>query len=261
MAHKNETFHIFTKFHRKVSNEKGFSIQNIRSDHGTEFENQDFENFCDENGIGHNFSAPRTPQQNGVVERKNRILKKMAHTMLCKSDIPRYFWTEAINTACYILNRALIRQILKKPPYELWKERKPNIAYFHIFGCRCFVLNNGKERLGKFDAKSDEAILLGYSSTSKAFRVFNKRTLVVEESIHVVFDESNDLPSRKNKGVDDADPLIEGMKEITLKDSATPEDKDQEEEQNEKGEEIQEQPQGTNDLPKEWRYVHNHLRN
>ena len=88
--------------------------------------------------------------------------------------------------------------------------------------------------------------------------MFNKRTLVVEESIHVVFDESNDLPSRKNEGVDDADPLIEGMKEITLKDSATPEDKDQEDEQNEKGEEIQEQPQGTNDLPKEWRYVHNH---
>ena len=182
----------------------------------------------------------------------------MARTMLCESNLPRYFWAEAINTACYILNHALIRQFLKKTPYELWKGRKPNIAYFHVFGCRCFVLNNGKEKLGKFDAKSDEAILLGYSSTSKAFRVFNKRTLVVEESIHVVFDESNDLPSRKNEGVDDADPLIEGMKEITLKDSATPEDKDQEDEQNERGEEIQEQPQGTNDLPKEWRYVHNH---
>ena len=151
--------------------------------------------------------------------------------MLCESNLPRYFWAEAINTACYILNRALIRQFLKKTPYELWKGRKPNIAYFHIFGCRCFVLNNGKEKLGKFDAKSDEAILLGYSSTSKAFRVFNKRTLVVEESIHVVFDESNDLPSRKNEGVDDADPLIEGMKEITLKDTATPEDKEQEDKQ------------------------------
>ena len=129
---------------------------------------------------------------------------------------------------------------LKKKPYELWKGRKPNIAYFHIFGCRCFVLNNGKERLGKFDAKSDEAIFLGYSSTSKAFRVFNKRTLVVEESIHVIFDESNDLSSRKNEGVDDADPLIEGMKEITLKDSTIQDDEEHEDKQDEGGEEHQE---------------------
>ena len=70
------------------------------------------------------------------------------------------------------------------------------------------------KRLEKFDAKSDEAIFLGYSSSSKAFRVFNKKTLIVEESIHVIFDETNNLPSRKNEGIDDADPLIEGMKEI-----------------------------------------------
>ena len=90
---------------------------------------------------------------------------------------------------------------------------------FDLFGYRYFILNNGKERLEKFDTKSDEAIFLSYSSSSKAFRVFNKRTLIVEESIHVVFDKTNDLPSRKNEDIDDADPLIEGMKEITLKDS------------------------------------------
>ena len=79
----------------------------------------------------------------------------------------------------------MIRPILKKTPYELFKERKPNISYFHPFGCKCFVLNNGKDNLGKFDAKSDEGIFLGYSLASKAFRVINKRTLVVEESIHI----------------------------------------------------------------------------
>ena len=81
----------------------------------------------------------------------------------------------------------MIKSIIKKTPYELFKERKPNISYFHPFGCKCFVLNNGKDNLGKFDAKSDENIFLWYSLTSKAFRVFNKRTLVVEESIHVIF--------------------------------------------------------------------------
>ena len=99
------------------------------------------------------------------------------------------------------------------------------------------MLNNGKKRLEKFDAKSDEVIFLGYSSSSKAFRVFNKRTLVVEESIHVVFDETNDLPSRKNEDFDDADPLIEGIKEITLKDSTIQDNEEHEDKQDEKGEE------------------------
>ena len=76
-------------------------------------------------------------------------------------------------------------------PYELWKNRKPNISYFHAFGSKCFVHNNGKESIGNFDAKSDEGIFLRYSSISKAYRVFNKKLKKVEKSIHVIFDETN----------------------------------------------------------------------
>ena len=104
-------------------------------DHGTKFENQNFEKFYDEKDIDYNFSAPRISQQNGVVEKKNKILKEIACTMLCESNLPRYFWTEAINTVYYILNHTLIRPILKKISYELWKGRKSNIAFFYIFGC------------------------------------------------------------------------------------------------------------------------------
>ncbi|XP_057496707.1 uncharacterized protein LOC130781518, partial [Actinidia eriantha] len=193
LAHKNEAFSSFSKLCRRLQNDKELKISNIRTDHGRELENESFAKFCDDLGIGHNFSAPRTPQQNGVVERKNRTLEEMARTMLCENSLPKYFWAEAVNTACFIVNRAMIRPILKKTPYELWKGRKPNIGFFHAFGCKCYVLNNGKDNLGKFDSKSDEAIFLGYSITSKAFRVFNKRNLVVEESVHVVFDEYNDL--------------------------------------------------------------------
>ena len=82
--------------------------------------------------------------------------------------------------------------ILKKTPYELFKGRKPNIFYFCAFGCKCFIHNNGKERLGIFNARSDEGILVGYSMNSKAYRVYNKRTKIIEESIHIVFDVSND---------------------------------------------------------------------
>ena len=78
--------------------------------------------------------------------------------MLCERNLSRYFWAEAVNTTCYILNRVSTRPIIKKTPYEIWNERKSNIYYFHIFGCKCFILNNGKDNLEKFDAKSNEAI-------------------------------------------------------------------------------------------------------
>ena len=131
----------------------------------------------------------------------------MACTMLYKNNLSRYFQAEAINTACYILNRALVRLVLKKTPYELWQDRKPNIGHFHAFGCKCYIHNNEKDNLEKFDVRSDEGIFLGYAIISKAYRVFKKRTLVVEESIHVVFDESNDHHIEKN--IDEEENLLQ----------------------------------------------------
>ena len=202
LAHKNNVFHEFSKLCRKIQNEKGFTISCIRSDHGREFENVEFESFCDEQGIEHTFSALRTPQQNGVVERKNRTLQEMTKIILHENNLPNYFWAEAVNTSCYILNRVLIRSSLDKTPYELWKNKKPNISYFKVFGSKCFVLNT-KDNLGKFDAKSNVGIFLSYSSSSKAYRVFNKKTMVVEESVHVVFDESNESLERRESVNDD----------------------------------------------------------
>jgi len=141
-------------------------------------------------------------KKNGVVERKNRSLEELARTMLNEYDVPKYFWADAVSTTCYVLNRMLIRPILKITPYEFFKGRKPNVAHLKIFGCKCFVLNNEKENLGKFDSKADEAIFLEYSLTSKAYRIFNRRTLNVEEFVHVVFDEIVDLeenPLESNK--------------------------------------------------------------
>ena len=102
LSSKNEALYLFTTFYKIVQNEKGYSISSIRSDHGKEFEILSFDAFCGENGISHNFSAPRTPQQNGIVERRNRTLEKMARTMLCENNLPKYFWVGAINTSYYI---------------------------------------------------------------------------------------------------------------------------------------------------------------
>ena len=104
LASKDE---VFSKFYRKILNEKGLSIISIHSDHGIEFKNKDFKKFYDEKKIDHNFFIPRTSQQNGIVERKYRIFEKMIRTMLCKSKFSKYFWVEAINTVYYILNHAL----------------------------------------------------------------------------------------------------------------------------------------------------------
>ena len=90
------------------------------------------------------------------------------------------FWADAAYTASYVLNRTLIRPILKKTPYELYKGRKHNISHLRVFGCKCFVLNNGKDNLGKFDPKSDEGIHIGYAINGHAYRVYNKRLLAVK---------------------------------------------------------------------------------
>ena len=163
------------------------NIGAIRSDHGGEFQNEKFSNFCNKLGIFHNFSAPRTPQQNGMVERKNRSLEELARTILNESSLPKCFWVDAVRTACYVMNRVLIRSILKKTPYELLNGRKPHIGHLKVFGCRCYILNNCKENLGKFDAKADKGIFLGYSLSSHAYIVYNKKLMIVEESKHVVF--------------------------------------------------------------------------
>src|ERR1044072_3314296 len=123
----------------------------------------------------------------------------MARTMIQETDMAKHFWTEAVNTACYIQNRISVRPILNKNPYELWKNKKPNISYFHPFGCICYVLNT-KDHLGKFDSKAQKCILLGYSERSKGYRIYNKESQSVEESIHVRFD--NKLDSDKSKLVE-----------------------------------------------------------
>ena len=105
-----------------------------------------------------------------------------------ESLIAKYFWAEVVNTTCYVLNRVLIRPLLNKTSYELFYGRTPKIDYFKVFGCKCFLLNT-RDNLDKFDAKSDEGIFLGYSSRRKAYRVFNKRTNSIKESLHDSFDE------------------------------------------------------------------------
>ncbi|KAJ9566505.1 hypothetical protein OSB04_002471 [Centaurea solstitialis] len=167
----------------------GRRVKKLRSDNGTEFRNAKLQSFLEDVGISHNFSAVRTPQQNGVVERKNRTLVEAARSMMAHSGVPQSFWAEAVSTACYTQNRTLIVKRTGKTAYEMVEQRKPNIDYFRVFGCKCYVLND-RDDLGKFEPKSDESIFIGYSHNSKAYRVFNKRTRTILESSNVDFSET-----------------------------------------------------------------------
>nr|GFA30765.1 hypothetical protein [Tanacetum cinerariifolium] len=126
-------------------------------------------------GITQQFSAARTTQQNGVVERRNRTLVEAARTMLTFANLPLSLWAEAIATTCFTQNRLIIHKRFDKTPYELMKKRKPNIKFFRVFGCRCYLLND-YEDVGKLKAKGDIGVFVGYSKEFAAFRIYNKRT-------------------------------------------------------------------------------------
>ncbi|GKB24355.1 putative ribonuclease H-like domain-containing protein [Tanacetum coccineum] len=158
-------------------------VKVIRCDNGTEFKNKVMNQFCEMKGIEREFSVARTPQQNRVTERKNRTLIEAARTMLADSKLPTTFWAEAVNTACYVQNRV----------------------------CPITILNT-LDHLGKFDRKADERFFVGYSTNSKAFRVFNSRTRIVEENLHVKFsEETSNIVENGPNWLFDIDALTKSM--------------------------------------------------
>ncbi|GJY71967.1 ribonuclease H-like domain-containing protein, partial [Tanacetum coccineum] len=187
-ATKDETSGILKSFIIGVENLIDQRVKVIRCDNGTEFKNKEMNQFCERKGIKKEFSIARTPQQNGAVERKNRTLIEADRTMLANSKLPTTFWAEAVNTASI----------------------KPALRFMRPFGYPVTFLNI--DHLGKFDGKADEGFFVGYSINSKAFRVFNSRTMIVEENLHVQFSENT--PNIAGSGpnwVFDIDALTKSM--------------------------------------------------
>ncbi|GJZ09263.1 putative ribonuclease H-like domain-containing protein [Tanacetum coccineum] len=180
--------------------------------------------FCGEKGIKQEFSNARTPQQNGVAERMNRTLIEAARTMLADSHLPTTFWAEAVNTACYTFNRVRVTKPQNKTPYELLFGHKPILSYIRPFGCHVTILNT-LSPLGKFDEKSDEGFLVGYSVNSKAFRVYNLVTKRVEVNLHVNFlEEKPNVQGIGHRWMFDLDYLTDSMNYIpvSLQNQANP---------------------------------------
>ncbi|GJZ90581.1 putative ribonuclease H-like domain-containing protein [Tanacetum coccineum] len=216
LATKDETNEILYKFITCLENQLNHKVKIIRSDHGTKFKSHAMNELCAKKGIKREFSMARTPQQNGVAERKNRTLIEAARTILADSLLPIPFWAEEVNTACYVLNSVLVTKPQNKTPYELLIGKPPSISFMRPFGCPLIILNT-LDSLGKHDGKSDEGYLLRYSTTSKAFRVYNKHIKRVEENMHIDFLE--DQPNVAGSGPDwmfDPDFLTNTMNYIPI---------------------------------------------
>nr|GEW40630.1 putative ribonuclease H-like domain-containing protein [Tanacetum cinerariifolium] len=185
LATKYETSEILKKFITGIENLIDLRVKVIRRDNETEFKNKVMNQFCGMKSIKREFSIARNPQQNGVAERKNKTLIEASRTMLADSKLPITFWAEAVNTPCYVQNRVLVIKPHNKTPYELFLGRKHALSFMRPFGCPVIILNT-IDHIGKFDGKANE-FFIGYSTNSKAFRVFNNRTRIVKENLHVKF--------------------------------------------------------------------------
>nr|GFA52172.1 retrovirus-related Pol polyprotein from transposon TNT 1-94 [Tanacetum cinerariifolium] len=151
---------------------------------------------------------------------RNRTLVEAARTMLSAAKVPIFFWAEAIATACFTQNRSLVIPRHEKTPYHIINERNPSVKFFYIFGSVCYIVRDG-ENLDKMKEKGDECIFVGYSTQSRAFRVFNKRTRVIMESIHVNFDELPQVASAHNSS--DPVPTCQKMASVQISSDPAPE--------------------------------------
>ena len=188
MAAKSETFNAFKRFKVHVEKETYIFIRDLRTDRGGEFTSQEFNTFCDVNGIQRQLTAAYTPQQNGVAERKNRTIMNMVRSMLSEKKILKTFWPEAVNWTVHVLNRSPTLAVRNQTPEEAWSGIKPSVVYFRVFGCISHVYVPDSKR-AKLDDKSLACVLLGVSEESKAYRLYDPASQKIIVSRDVVFEE------------------------------------------------------------------------
>ncbi|GKA50145.1 retrovirus-related pol polyprotein from transposon TNT 1-94 [Tanacetum coccineum] len=169
---KDETPEFVIKFLKMIQVHLNSTVRNICTDNGRKFVNQKLKAYYEDVRISHQTSVVRTPQQND----------------------PIFLWAEAVVTACYTQNCSLIRRRHNKTPYELNHDRKPDLMYFHVFGALCYPTNDAED-LGKLKPKADIGIFVGYAPAKMAYRIYNRRTRLIIETIHVEFDELTSMAS------------------------------------------------------------------
>nr|GEV05987.1 putative ribonuclease H-like domain-containing protein [Tanacetum cinerariifolium] len=194
---KDETLDFIIKFLKMIQVRLKIPVRRIQTYNGTEFVNQTLRDYYEDVGISHETSVARSPQQNGVVERRNHTLIEAARTMLIYAQTSLFLWAEAVATTCFTQNRFIIRLRHGKTPYELLHSKLPDLSFFYVFGALSYSTNDS-ENLGKLQLKADIEIFIGYAPTKKAFRIYNRRTKRIMETIHFDFDELTAMASEQS---------------------------------------------------------------
>ena len=191
MKHKSEVLEKFKEFEVTTTNAAGRGIGTLRTDNGGEYLSSAFQNYLKEKGIRHELTVPHSPQQNGVSERMNRTLVESARSMIAHAGLSNIFWAEAISCSSYVRNR-LPTSALKEgeTPYERWYGRKPDVSHFRVFGCMAYAHVPDCERR-KLDTKSKKMRFVGYSLTSKGYRLFDETNQKLYIRRDVEFNESD----------------------------------------------------------------------
>nr|GEZ43959.1 retrovirus-related Pol polyprotein from transposon TNT 1-94 [Tanacetum cinerariifolium] len=208
---KNEAPDFIIKILKMIQVRLKVLVRRIQTDNRTDFVNQTLREYYEEVGISHETSVARSPQHNGLVERRNRTLIKAARTMLIYAQAPLFLWAEVVATACFTQNRSIIRLHHGKTSYELLHNKLHDLSFLHVFGALCYPTNDSED-LGKLQPKADIGIFIGYAPTKKAFQIYNRRTRRIVETIHVDFDELTAMASEQSS----SGPALNEMTPATI---------------------------------------------
>nr|GEZ53155.1 zinc finger, CCHC-type [Tanacetum cinerariifolium] len=189
LSTKDQAFDTFKEYKKSIENELRTTLKMLRTDRGGEFTSNEFTQYCKENGIARQLTAPYSPQQNGVVERRNRTIMSTTRCMMKATNMPQNFWAEAVRHTIYILNSVCTKALEDSTPYEAIKLRKPNLENLRVFGCISYA-KVPSQHLTKLDDRSSRMVYLGNEQGSKAYRLFNPTTQWICVSRDVKFKES-----------------------------------------------------------------------
>ena len=188
MKHKHEVYEKFLDWKALVEKSSGYKVKKLRTDNGGEYVLTEFESYLKKEGIEHQYTIPKTPEQNGVSERMNRTLVEKVRSMLVDSKLPHKFWAEALSTAAYLINRSPTKSLSNQTPFEAWYGKKPSVKHLRVFGCSAFTHVPKTERR-KLDPKAKKCVFLGYGTARKGYCLYYPKTSTIIHSRDVVFDE------------------------------------------------------------------------
>ncbi|WKA00249.1 hypothetical protein VitviT2T_018628 [Vitis vinifera] len=187
---KSQVLFVFKSFKKMVETQSGQNVKVLRTDNGGEYISKEFNVFCQEAGIVHQLTAPYSPQQNGISERKNRTVMEMARCMLFEKKLPKLLWAEAVNTSVYLLNKLPTKSVQSKTPIEAWSGVKPSVKHLKVFGSFCYLHVPSVKR-GKLDERAEKGVFVGYAAESKGYRIYSLSRMKIVISRDVHFDENS----------------------------------------------------------------------